>query len=199
MRSVNINGLFDPDNAFWGFLQKVYDIMYASLLWFVFSLPLITIGASTTALYGLCFSLQEGREGYITKTFVDLFKKQFLKATVVWLLLLTVLGFLYLDAWFFSSYFKPLFFFVVSLALMVCLIAVFLFPLLASKQDWGIRKVMKHAFILAFSKLAHSITLLALFIAFLFGVYSFYPLVSFTFGFITFLSAILIMPIIKVL
>ena len=43
--------IFDPDNAFWSVIRKILYLIELSLAWLVRSLPLITAGASTSALY----------------------------------------------------------------------------------------------------------------------------------------------------
>jgi len=66
-------------------------------LWTIFSLPLITIGASTTALYYLCTKKISGYdEGYTFSTFFKSFKENFIKSTIAFIILVAV-GFI---AWF---------------------------------------------------------------------------------------------------
>lgn len=46
-----LQGLFNYDNPIWRFIGKLADLMILNLLWIICSLPVFTIGASTTALY----------------------------------------------------------------------------------------------------------------------------------------------------
>ena len=46
-----LKGLFDMDNPFWRFMSLVADLIILNLLFVLCSIPIITIGASTTALY----------------------------------------------------------------------------------------------------------------------------------------------------
>ena len=43
--------IFDPENKFWSFIGKIADVTCMSVLWAATSLPLVTLGASTTAFY----------------------------------------------------------------------------------------------------------------------------------------------------
>lgn len=43
--------VFNPDNGVFRFLAKIVDVVALGLLWFVCSLPVVTLGASTAALY----------------------------------------------------------------------------------------------------------------------------------------------------
>ena len=44
-------GFFNYDNDIWRFVGRLADIMVLNLLWILFSLPIVTFGISTTALY----------------------------------------------------------------------------------------------------------------------------------------------------
>ena len=63
---------------------------YLNLLWLVCSLPIVTIGAATTALYYVTLKIAENEEGDITQQFFRSFKANFKQATVLWLILLAV-------------------------------------------------------------------------------------------------------------
>ena len=43
--------LFDPERPLWRGLGTLADVLVLSAMWFTASLPLFTLGASTTALY----------------------------------------------------------------------------------------------------------------------------------------------------
>lgn len=45
------SSIFDPTNSFWKGFSKIMDLFGLSLCWLLCSLPLITLGAATTALY----------------------------------------------------------------------------------------------------------------------------------------------------
>ncbi len=79
--------LFAYDNPIWVFMGKVADVMILSFFWFIFSLPIITIGASTSALFYTTLKLVENREGYLFKTFLKGFKESFGQSTVIWIML----------------------------------------------------------------------------------------------------------------
>ncbi len=81
------------------FLYLVADIVLLHILWIICSLPIVTIGASTTALYSSCMKRIRRDEGYITGNFFSAFKSNFRQSTLIWLLLLAVGGILYMDLW----------------------------------------------------------------------------------------------------
>ena len=82
--------IFDLDNPVWRFMGKVFDMMVLTVLWVVTSLPVVTIGASTTALYYVGMKLARDEEGYIIKDFFRSFKENFRQATAAWAILLAL-------------------------------------------------------------------------------------------------------------
>ena len=42
-----MNHLFNPENRFWNFMNKITDVFLLGILWFLFSIPVVTMGAET--------------------------------------------------------------------------------------------------------------------------------------------------------
>ena len=78
--------MFNYDNKVFEFINRVVDTMFATLLWVIFSLPVITIGASTTAFYETVHKVIRQNKGYIWRTFWTTFTSNFKRATIVWLI-----------------------------------------------------------------------------------------------------------------
>ena len=53
---------FSVDNPVWRFIRKIGYLWLLNILWVLTSLPVITLGASTTALVYACLKLK-GDEG----------------------------------------------------------------------------------------------------------------------------------------
>ena len=79
--------LFRMDSPATIFMTKVADCIWMSILWLVCSLPVITIGASTTALYQNMMHLHHEKKSG-TAFFFQSFAENFKKSTIVWLILL---------------------------------------------------------------------------------------------------------------
>jgi len=73
--------------GFFEFFTKIAYKFYLSFLWFICSIPIITIGASTTAYCYMLFKLKNNEEGYIAKGFFKAFKENFSTSTKVWAVL----------------------------------------------------------------------------------------------------------------
>ncbi len=79
------------------FLYLVADIVVLHFLWIIFSLPVVTIGASTTAVYYCGMKRVRRDEGYVIKNFIQAFKANFRQSTLIWLLILLVGAILFMD------------------------------------------------------------------------------------------------------
>ncbi len=79
---------FSYDSKFSQVLLHLSMACWLNILWLVCSLPIITIGASTTALYDCTLKIADGIDGELTKRFFSSFKQNFAQATRVWLILL---------------------------------------------------------------------------------------------------------------
>lgn len=67
-------------------INKIVDCVLLSLLWILFSLPLITFGASSTALYYTVNKVIRHDRSHIWREFWGAFKSNFKQATGVWLI-----------------------------------------------------------------------------------------------------------------
>lgn len=84
--------LFNLDNPIWRFMGRVTDLCALTVLWAIFSLPIITIGASTTALYYVSLKVVNHTEEYLWRSFRKEFKENFKQSTIIWMIML-ILGF----------------------------------------------------------------------------------------------------------
>ena len=83
-----LSGLFNYDNPVWRFIGKFFDILILNILWMVCSIPIFTIGASTTAVYYVTLKLVRDEEGSTVKAFFKSFRENFKQATAIWIVLL---------------------------------------------------------------------------------------------------------------
>lgn len=78
--------IFAWDNPFPRLCDKLVKLIYLNLLWVIASLPVITIGASTAALYYTSMRLAHDGEGYLTRDFFHAFRENFRQGTVYFFL-----------------------------------------------------------------------------------------------------------------
>ncbi len=79
---------FNPENMVFSFINKVADLVWLSILWLACSLPLFTLGASSSAMYYAVVKCVRKDLGSPTKEFFRSFKQNFWKGTAVSIFLL---------------------------------------------------------------------------------------------------------------
>lgn len=98
-----LQGLFNYDNPVWRFIGKLGDLILLNILWIICSIPVFTIGASTTAVYYVTLKLVRDEDDSTIKSFFRSFKSNFKQATVIWLIMGAAGAVLAFDFWFFTT------------------------------------------------------------------------------------------------
>ena len=78
--------IFNPENKFFTFMGKVADLMALNLIFLITSLPVITLGASLTALSSVTLSMAKKRETYIFKMYWKIWKANLKRSTLLFLI-----------------------------------------------------------------------------------------------------------------
>lgn len=78
------------DNVVVRALSKLGDMICLNVMWLICCIPIVTIGASTTALYAVMLKLVKNEEGYIFRGFFKAFKSNFKQSTIIWLIILAL-------------------------------------------------------------------------------------------------------------
>ena len=89
--------LFSIDGPLYSFFSRLLDMIKLNLLWCLFSLPIVTIGASTAAAFAVTLKMVDEREGYIAKQFWNAFKANLKQGIPTGLMNLFFVYALYLD------------------------------------------------------------------------------------------------------
>ena len=82
-----MNDIFGFEGGFTRICSKIFDLMILSILWVICSIPLITIGDASTALYYAVVKSVKEDNGYAVKEFFRSFKRNFKHALIIWLIL----------------------------------------------------------------------------------------------------------------
>lgn len=125
--------------------SKLVDLLVLNFIFLITSLPVITLGASLTALYSVSLKLTRNEESYIIKDYFRAFRQNFKLATLSFLAFAAAAGLLGANIW--ISYQGSGFFFLVLRALGTIFLAVlficflYFYPILARfcfslKQVW---------------------------------------------------------------
>lgn len=157
-----MNEVFDPDGRLYQWALKVYEILALHVLFLVASIPLVTIGAATTALYATWFKIWNGTDGSkLARTFFAEFRSSFAKSTLVWLALAAAAA---ACVWLVYPFaigpvvraFPPLSFAVFLVIAVVALSCGYIFPVLARFENTAWRAVA-NAFLLAMTNMGVSV------------------------------------------
>lgn len=193
-----MNAIFNLDNPVFRMIQKAVESAYLNILWFFTSLPIFTIGASTTALFYVLFKMVGDEEGNITKMYFAAFKSNFKQSTKAWLIMLAVLIVLLVDGYV-TYHLQPdsIFWTMISSFLIVAaalwlFVMAYLFPLM-SRFDNTLLQTFKNCGVIALRYLFCTIMVLAIHALMIYvTVFLFTPAIVFGFGFASLLSCYLL-------
>ena len=158
-----MHNLFNYENPFIQFLVRVGDLMILNVLFILCSLPVVTLGASLTALHRVTQNMLFEQEEPLIKAFFRAFRQNFKQSTLVWLVELVVIVSLVCDVLLVMAYFdgglaKAMYILVAVLAILVAGVFSYLMPLIARYEN-GMRQQVNNAVVLAIIKLPKTIIL----------------------------------------
>ena len=194
---------FSYDSKFSQTVLKLCMACYLNLLWFVCSIPIFTIGASTTALYYVTLKIVREEEGSVTALFFKSFKENFKQATVLWLILLAAGLLLAGDGYILyhlrrmstgpvAVMWTLLLAVVIAAAVVYTIVLMYVFPLVASvtNTNWA---MLKNSFFIGTHYLFCTILVFAIHFAMFFIVVRFFtPFIIFGEGLCALLSSYLL-------
>ena len=167
---------FSVDSPLYRFLSRVLVILKLNFLWILGSLPVFTIGASTTALYYTVHKSIRGDRGYTTRTFFGAFRDNFKAATLPYLIWLAVMIILGCDAYITYQVLKTgsmkgaCFYFFLTMIAVAIMWSAFLFPYIARFEN-TVKQTLKNAFLLMIRHLPWALLLLVILIASALSIY----------------------------
>lgn len=157
-----MSNILNSEGRFSRIFERVFDLIMLNILWFICSVPVITIGASTSALYYVVIKIARGEDFAPLKSFVKAFQQNFIKATVIWIFLLIPGATLGLAYYYFYSN-KMFAMGLPMIILLLCtllygMILLYVFPLQARFENaWGVTVI--NSFLLAVKHLPATILL----------------------------------------
>lgn len=95
--------LFDMNNPVWTFIGKLVDVFILHFIWMVCSLPIVTFGASTAALYYALMKDAADEDPHYVRAFFKSFKMNFKQGIGIGLIMLAVGGLLVYSLFFYSN------------------------------------------------------------------------------------------------
>ena len=192
--------IFSYDSKFSQLLLKLCYACYLNLLWLVCSLPIVTVGASTTALYYSCLKIVRDEDSHVGACFFRSFRENFRQATALWLILLGLGLFLAGDGYIvyhlrqsaegaMAVVWTLILAMVIAGAIVYVIVLEYVFPLVASVSNTN-TAMLKNAFLIGTHYLFATILVFAVHFAMFFVVVAWFtPLIIFGEGLCALVSA----------
>lgn len=160
-----MGNIFNMDNKFFTFMGKVADLVILNLLFILCCLPVVTIGASCTAMHYVTLKMIRNEESYIVKGFFKSFKENFKQATIINLIMLAAGGLLILDLNLVRNMtgagYKILYFLFGAFALVYFMILLYIYPVLAKFYN-TIRNTFVNAVLMSIRHLPYTLLMMVI-------------------------------------
>ena len=146
-------------------LTIISDLLWLNVLALVCCIPVITTGASLTAMHYMALKIVRGEDGRITAGFFGAFKENFKQSTIIWLIMLIISVVLGVDLY--IIYFKIMTFpaavelLVTVITILVLLMFTFVFPVQAKFAN-PVPRTFKNALLVSVLQLPKTIVMIAL-------------------------------------
>lgn len=187
--------VFSYDSPVWKFMGRLIDFAYLTLLWAVTSIPIITIGASTTTIYYITLKMADNQEEYLTRMYFKNFVRFFKETTVVWLMVLAAGAVLAGDFYICMQVKSPAAAALMSafavIALVYLMTLLYVFPVMA-RINQSPAGYIKAAFFLAIRYFGWTVLGLVIFLCILaVGIFGFWPLLLLCVGLTAYLQSLI--------
>ena len=127
--------IFAPDGKLTGFLNKLGDLIVLNIFAIVCCIPIVTVGASLTALYTVTLKMAKNEEGKVIPEFIKAFRSNFKQSTLLWGISGGMMGFIFFDIYicrFVPGTFGRIYIGILIAALVIIsMIGMYFFPVLA--------------------------------------------------------------------
>lgn len=198
-----MKSFFSYESPVTQFILKLASSCCLNMLWLFCSIPIVTIGAATTALYSVSVKLVRDEEGAIVRQFFQSFRANFKQATQLWLILLVTGSFLAVDGYVVYHLMRAssgsvavlwtvLLAIIIVAAIVYVVVSAFCFPLLSYFENTN-RAMLLNSFLVGIRYLFCSILIIAIHFVMLWAIINlFTPLIIFGEGLCAFCSSYLL-------
>jgi len=202
--------IFSYDSKFSQLFVKLSYACWLNMMWMICSLPIITIGASTTALYSVTLKIADETESNITRQFIHAFRSNFKQSTRLWILLL-IAGLLIGGDFYVVMHMRSMssgslaIMWTLNLALLIAVsiiyvvVLIYIFPLIARFENTD-QAMLKNSLLIGIHYLFCTIVVAAIhFVMFYAVVAVFTPLILFGEGLCALLSSYMLINVFRVI
>lgn len=94
---MNSNGFFSIESPLYKLMVKLLDIIKLNFLWLLCSIPVVTMGAATTAAFYTGFRIEKDKDAYIAAPFIREFKANLKKGSIIGVIQILIVYVIYID------------------------------------------------------------------------------------------------------
>jgi uncharacterized membrane protein YesL len=176
--------LFRAESKLWTYLNFVADAIILNLIWLVTSIPIITVGASTTAYYYTTHKVLRNQRSSLLKEYFSSFKANFVQATKTWLLFLVLFVVFYYDITQCADYLEAgaeigaLAYVFVALEVLALVWCIYVFAYMARFENKTIATLKNGVFMMFLNPLS-TLQVLAMLIVAVYALYQYWALILF--------------------
>lgn len=162
-----MGGLFNMEGPVMSFLGRVADLIWLNVLAVLCCIPIVTAGASLTALHYMTVKMVRNEEGYITRGFFKSFRENFKQATIIWIILLAltalICGDLFIMNRMMTDLPKAFTIIIAAAGVVLGFTAIYIFPILSHFEN-TIKNTVKNAFLMSISNFPKTLLMLVIYI-----------------------------------
>lgn len=160
-----MGNIFNPDNKFFTFMGHVADLVILNILFIVCCIPIVTIGASFTAMYYVTLKIVRGEEAYIVRSFFKSFKENFKQATIIHVIMLVAGIILFCDLRITvnmtGTLSNVLYCILIAFSLLYAILLLYIYPVLAKFYN-SIKNTFNNAFLMSIRHLPYTVLMLVI-------------------------------------
>lgn len=160
-----MNKIFSMDNKFFTFMGRIADLIILNIIFMICCIPIVTMGASITAMYYVTLKMARNEESYILKSFFKSFKENFRQSTIIWVIMLAAGLLLGID---FSitgqmggTLYTILRYVLVMITFLYAMVILYLFPLLAKFYN-TIKNTFRNSLLMSIRHLPYTVLMLVI-------------------------------------
>lgn len=150
--------VFSIESGLFPILAKIFDLLILNIVFLIGCLPIVTIGASLTALYSVTLKMVRNEESHVVKDFWSGFKKNLKQSTIIWLGALFLLAAFVFFAQSILRNTSVILFPLLLLVTVSLLSFMYVFPMIAKFENTSFH-IIKNACLISFHNTAYSIVL----------------------------------------
>lgn len=166
--------VFSTESRIMQVFSRIFDIAILNIVFIIFCIPVVTIGASTTAMYSITLKMIRNEESHIIRGFLKAFKENFKQGTILGMIATAIVIFLAIDLRIIGMIedekLKSVQIICYMVAILVYIIFLYAFPILA-RFVCTTKEIFRNSFIISIVNFKWTLILIGINIPFTFMLF----------------------------